>query len=220
MVLIFDLDDTLYSEIQFVKSGFFAVANELNSLFNIPIIESYNFMLKVLDDNGRGNVFNDLLKFYGKFSTTNVNHCIKVYRHHKPDVKLNIDVRSVLSFFPGNKYIVTDGHKIVQENKVNALGIKSLFKHIYITHRYGVVHSKPSVYCFDLIRKRENCDWTDMCYIGDNPQKDFVNLKPLGVHTIRIKTGIYDSMDIASHLEADNIISNLNEIKTFNFLLK
>ena len=220
MVLIFDLDDTLYSEIQFVKSGFFAVADELNYLYNFPVLESYNFMLKVLEEKGRGCVFNDLLKFYGKFSISNVNHCIKVYRHHKPNIKLNPEVHSVLSFFPGDKYVVTDGHKIVQENKVDALEVSSYFKHIYITHRYGIINSKPSIYCFDLIRKRENCDWTNLCYIGDNPNKDFVNLKPLGVHTVRIKTGIYDSIDIPDHLEADHVISSLNEIKTFKILLK
>jgi putative hydrolase of the HAD superfamily len=220
MVLIFDLDDTLYSEIQFVKSGFLAVANELNYIYNFPVLESYNYMLKILEDEGRGFVFNELLKFYGKFSKSNVNHCIKVYRYHKPNIQLNPEVDSVLSFFSGDKYLVTDGHKIVQENKVNALEVSSYFKHIYITHRYGIINSKPSVYCFDLIRKRENCDWSNMCYIGVNPNKDFENLKPFGVHTIRIKTGIYDSIDIASHLEADYVISSLNEIKSFKFLLK
>lgn len=220
MVLIFDLDDTLYSEIQFVKSGFLAVANELNTLFNFSVLESYSFMLKVLEEKGRGCVFNDLLKFHGKYSKSNVNHCIKVYRHHNPNINLNPEVHSVLSFFSGDKYVVTDGHKIVQENKVKALKISSYFKHIYITHRYGIINSKPSVYCFDLIRKRENCDWANMCYIGDNPNKDFVNLKPLGVRTIRIRTGIYDSHKIPKNQEAEFIISNIKELKNLKFLLK
>jgi putative hydrolase of the HAD superfamily len=30
-----------------------------------------------------------------------------------------------------------------------------------------------------------------MAYIGDNPGKDFVNLTPLGVLTIRILTGVH-----------------------------
>lgn len=220
MILIFDLDDTLYPEIEFVRSGFFAVAKELNYLYNFPIIESYNFMLKVLKDKGRGFVFNDLLKFYDKFSKKNVNHCLKVYRHHKPNISLNQNVHSLLSYFPNNKYVVTDGHKIVQKNKVDALEISSYFKHIFITHRYGIENSKPSIYCFELIRKREICNWNEMCYIGDNPNKDFVNLKPLGVHTIRIKTEIYNSINIARNLEADYVISSLDEIKGFNFLHK
>lgn len=220
MILIFDLDDTLYPEIEYVRSGFLAVANELNHLFNWPVTDSFNFMLKTLDEKGRGSVFNDLLHYHGKLSKKNVKLCINKYRHHKPNIFLSKNVKSVIKYFPGNKYVVTDGHKIAQGNKVEALGISSFFKHVFITHRYGIKNSKPSIHCFDLIRKREKCEWSDMCYIGDNPNKDFVNLKPLGVHTIRLKTGIYDSIYIAKHLEADSVISNLSEIKSLNFLLK
>ena len=220
MILIFDLDDTLYPEIEYVKSGFLAVANELNHLFKWPVTESFNFMLKTLDEKGRGSVFNDLLHYHGKLSKKNVKNCINKYRHHKPNIFLSDDVKSVINYFPSNKYVVTDGHKIAQGNKVEALGISSFFKHVYITHRYGINNSKPSVHCFDLIKKREKCEWSEMCYIGDNPNKDFVNLKPLGINTIRIKTGIYDSAKIPDHLEADIVISDLNEIKFLNFLLK
>jgi putative hydrolase of the HAD superfamily len=220
MILIFDLDDTLYPEIEYVRSGFLVVANELNHLFKWPVTESFNFMLKTLDEKGRGAVFNDLLYYHGKLSKKNVKHCINKYRYHKPNIYLSTDVKSVIKFFSSNKYVVTDGHKIVQGNKVEALGISSFFKHVYITHRYGINNSKPSVHCFELIKKREKCEWSEMCYIGDNPNKDFVNLKPLGVNTIRIKTGIYDSAEIPDHLEADIVISSLNEIKGLNFLLK
>jgi len=220
MILIFDLDDTLYPEIEYVRSGFLAVANELNYLFKWPVTESFNFMLKTLDEKGRGKVFNELLHYHGKFSKKNVKHCINKYRHHKPNIFLSEDVKSVIKYFPGNKYVVTDGHKITQGNKVEALGISSFFKHVYITHRYGINNSKPSVHCFDLIKKREKCEWSELCYIGDNPNKDFVNLKPLGVNTIRIKTRIYDSVEIPDHLEADIVISFLNEIKFLDILQK
>lgn len=220
MILIFDLDDTLYPELEYVRSGFLAVANELYHLFNWPVTESFNYMLKTLDKKGRGAVFNDLLYYHGKLSKKNVKHCITIYRHHKPNISLSEDVKSVIKHFPGNKYVVTDGHKIVQGNKVNALGISSFFKHVYITHRYGINNSKPSIHCFNLIKKREKCEWSEMCYIGDNPNKDFINIKPLGVKTIRIKTSIYDSIEIPKHMEADIIISDLNEIKFFNFLHK
>jgi len=215
MVLIFDLDDTLYPELEYVRSGFLAVANELNNLFKWNVSESYNHMLKTLDEKGRGVVFNDLLYHHGKLSKKNVKHCVNIYRHHKPNIFLSTDVKSVIKYLPGNKYVVTDGHKIVQGNKVDALGITSFFKHVYITHRYGIKNSKPSVHCFDLIKKREKCEWSEMCYIGDNPSKDFVNLKPLGVNTIRIKTEIYDYVEIPNHLEASIVISNLNEIKFY-----
>ena len=33
-----------------------------------------------------------------------------------------------------------------------------------------------------------------MAYVGDNPAKDFVNLTPLGVHTVRVLTGMHRSV--------------------------
>ena len=86
-------------------------------------------------------------------------------------------------------YLVTDGNRNVQASKVRALGLEAHFKRVFITHRFGVQNAKPSVHCFALIRKIEGCAWTDMAYIGDNPAKDFVNLNPLGVLTVRVMTG-------------------------------
>lgn len=84
-------------------------------------------------------------------------------------------------------YIVTDGNKIVQNNKIEALNLRKHIKKDFITHRFGKKHSKPSTYCFEKIRKLENVNPEDIVYIGDNPNKDFVNIKELGFRTIRIK---------------------------------
>src|SRR3546814_4808930 len=86
-------------------------------------------------------------------------------------------------------YVVTDGHKIVQSKKAKALKLDGYFRRVFITHRYGKYHAKPSIYCFSKIRQVEKCEWKEMWYIGDNPAKDFVNLTPLGVHTVRVLTG-------------------------------
>ena len=73
--------------------------------------------------------------------------------------------------------------------KADSLGLDKYFKKIVLTHRYGVKHAKPSSYCFSIIKDIENCEWIDLVYIGDDPNKDFVNLNPLGVKTIRVNTG-------------------------------
>src|SRR5699024_3959766 len=112
-------------------------------------------------------------------------------------------------------YVVTDGHKIVQKNKVDALGITELFKKIYITHRFGIKNAKPSIYCFEHIKRKENCRWSDMAYVGDNPKKDFVNLTPLGVRTIRVLTGVYRHVQAQSAYEAKSVIDNLGQLQQF-----
>jgi putative hydrolase of the HAD superfamily len=214
MIPIFDLDDTLFQERCFVESGFRAVAVELRQLFGWPIEISLQHMNDTLAIEGRGAVFNRLLNAGGVLKAKYIHHCINIYRHHKPEIELTTSARRLLTSMKSRPYLVTDGHKIVQRNKVKALGIEPLFQRIYITHRYGICHAKPSVYCFELIRKLERCAWSDMFYVGDNPAKDFVNLNPLGVHTIRVLTGEYASVVAKEGFDAKYKINSLNELQS------
>lgn len=214
MIPIFDLDDTLYDEISYVKSGFKAVAYDLKVNLNWSLEESFEFMLSVLNKEGRGSVFDRLLAHNGISNKKLVNHCVKIYRHHYPDIRLSADTESFLKRNARSRkiYLVTDGHKIVQDLKIKALKLDSFFEKIYITHRYGIRHAKPSIYCFQLIKKREACDWKQMFYVGDNPFKDFVNLNPLGVSTIRIRSGAYSEVDVRKEFDAGFSICSLDEL--------
>lgn len=66
--------------------------------------------------------------------------------------------------------------------------------------------------CFDLIRKREGCAWSDMAYIGDNPAKDFVNLNPLGVLTVCVATGEHATVVAPPSRDAKVRIATLAEL--------
>lgn len=212
MIPIFDLDDTLYAERSFVESGFQAVALWLLDRFGWDANESMRVMLDALEREGRGAVFNSLLLSRRKVSVGLVNECISVYRHHSPNITLYQNAEKILSDFVTPIYLVTDGHKIVQKNKVRALKIEHYFKKVFITHRYGIKHAKPSTHCFEIIRRMENCEWDNMVYVGDNPAKDFVNLTPLGVHTIRLMTGEHRNVIAKPGFEAAHVISNLSEL--------
>lgn len=220
MILIFDLDDTLYPEITYVESGFRAVAAHLEMRFGWAKIESFEYMMNVLKNEGRGSVFNSLLKWHSVYSKSLVLECLKKYRHHNPAISLFPSAVNLLASWAGPLYLVTDGHKIVQQKKVDALNITSIFKKIYITHCYGLKHAKPSIHCFDLIRKIEQCDWQDMVYVGDNPAKDFVNLTPLGVHTIRILSGHHSEAVAMPGFEASQILSSFDNLPNLLSMLK
>jgi putative hydrolase of the HAD superfamily len=217
MIPVFDLDDTLYPEKSFVESGFRSVALALETRLGMNADVSFQKMLFTLNNEGRGLVFDQLLASNNISSRSLIKFCINTYRHHKPTIQLDGSAESILDRFDNKAYLVTDGHKIVQENKVNALRLQDKFKKIYITHRYGVRNAKPSVYCFDLIRKVEKCEWKDMFYVGDNPLKDFVNLNPMGVKTIRIKRGAHALVIANKKFEAQHVIDTLDELP---FLLK
>lgn len=191
MILIFDLDDTLYDESSFVTSGLGAVARHGEEAYGWNAGDSLAFMLDVLEREGRGRVFDRWLASHAQLSKTRVAECVKIYRHHRPSLELFPAARVVLDTFRGRVplYLVTDGHKIVQKNKVEALGLFAEFRRVLITHRFGIRHAKPSPHCFERIRQAEGCSWANMVYVGDNPAKDFVNLRPLGALTVRVQTG-------------------------------
>jgi putative hydrolase of the HAD superfamily len=212
MILIFDLDDTLYPESSYVESGFHAVAEFLQARRGWDAAESLFFMREVLRREGRGAVFNRLLAHRGECRRSAVDDCIKAYRHHKPRIQLPHVARRLLGRLAPPLYLVTDGHKVVQQKKVQALGITSFFSKIYITHRYGLIHAKPSTYCFERIRARERCDWDELVYVGDNPAKDFVKLTPLGVSTVRVRTGEHKAVVARPGHEAAYVIDSLDQL--------
>ena len=212
MIPIFDLDDTLYPERTFVESGFKAVASMLEQRYEWPSEESMQLMLGFLETEGRGAIFNRLLETNGLLSAAKVSECVRAYRHHSPSIKLADGARELLCTLGKRSYLVTDGHKIVQKNKVSALALEHLFNKVYITHRYGIKHAKPSAYCFGLIREREQCKWSDMVYVGDNPSKDFVTLNSLGVHTIRVMTGEHKNAIAKPLHDAKHRIGSLKEL--------
>jgi putative hydrolase of the HAD superfamily len=64
-------------------------------------------------------------------------------------------------------------------------------------------HSKPSPYGFHKILQWENAIPRNLVYIGDNPKKDFVNLKKDGFRTVRVLTGEHKDVEVPVEYEAD-----------------
>ncbi len=214
MIYVFDLDDTLYPEITFVQSGFKAVAKGISTLISIDEKTIYNQLIEELNQNGRGKVFNKVLTKHDILSKKEIKRCLHTYRLHTPEISLypySDQVLGALSDHP--LYLVTDGNKLVQNNKVKALGIENQFKKVFITHRYGVKHAKPSTYCFHKILELEKAQANELVYFGDNPKKDFINLKKEGFRTIRVKTGSYKDDFYGQSHEAEVSIPNLSHFR-------
>lgn len=222
MILIFDLDDMLYDESSFITGGLGSVARHGEDAYGWNAGRSLAFMLDVLERKGRERVFDRWLASHEQLSKARVAECVNIYRHHRPSLDLLPAARVVLDRYRGlvPLYLVTDGHKIVQKNKVDALGLFAEFRRVLITHRFGIRHAKPSPHCFELIRQAEGCSWVDMVYVGDNPSKDFVSLKPLGALTVWVKTGGHRNVVARPGYDAQISIPNLDalpEVLTANF---
>ena len=212
-VLVFDLDDTLYPELSYVHSGFRAVAAFLSPVLGMPTEALAADMIAEETAHGRGQVFDNVLRQYGRWTKTLVAACLRTYRKHHPELALYPDAERCLSrFAEWPLYLVTDGHKEVQARKVAALEVAVQVRHAYLTNRYGRHRAKPAPHVFELICRREGVAASQVIYVGDNPRKDFVGIKPLGFRTVRILRGNYAHLAADAAHEAHRRIHSLDEL--------
>ena len=117
MILAFDLDDTLYEEITFVKSGLKSVSDYLYRKYLIPKKDSKNFFYQELLKD-RNKILDKALIKFNIYSKNEVKKCLSVYRSHNPKIQLYPQVNYIFRKFGKESiYIITDGNKLVQKNK-------------------------------------------------------------------------------------------------------
>lgn len=212
MVIVFDLDDTLYPDLTYVWSGFYVVACYLSPILQLSV-EQIERELKEELIQKRKEVFDRFLQKKNYYSKKLVKQCLSIYRKHLPTIRLFPEAIACLDRFRHRPlYIVTDGNKLVQKRKFLALGLASKVKKCLCTYAYGLQHSKPSPYCFQKICEWENVSANQVIYIADNPYKDFVGIKPLGFHTIRLLQGPYRDIRLPHDFEAEKKILSLDEL--------
>jgi putative hydrolase of the HAD superfamily len=179
-VVVFDLDDTLYHERDFVRSGFRAVSQHVAHHCQTQVFTA----LETLFENGHtdpiGQVFDETRLPISK------QDLLEIYRNHVPDIKLAAGVRRLLDglHHAGHPLgLLTDGRSITQRNKIRSLGLDRWFEEIVISDEFG--SSKPSVANYRYFERR----YPGRCYayVGDNLAKDFVAPNALGWLTLCVK---------------------------------
>ena len=213
--VLFDLDDTLYCERQFVEGGFQAVASHISQRYNLNAGKVYALLLDVLDRQGRGFVFDISLKELNLYDENIISELVDIYRSHRPQLTLFPEVDRVLETLKrkGCKLgLITDGKAAVQESKVKALGIEGLFDCLVFSDKYGVGCAKPAAFAYYKALEKLETPVGQSAYVGDNPYKDFVSAKKIGMLTVRTMRGRYKMIELEREYEADFRISTLNEI--------
>ncbi len=188
--VIFDLDDTLYDEIEYCRSGFWTVSNYMaeNTLKTSPE-HFFNILWKQFNTSDRSKVFNNALKeldidYDEAFIATLVN----VYRNHEPAIVLPDDSRQILDLLTC-KYqlgLITDGFLPAQQLKIQALRIESYFQAIIYTEQLGRQHWKPDTLAFEKILEMMNTSPQNAVYVADNEKKDFIAPNKLKMHSIKV----------------------------------
>ena len=186
-VVCFDLDDTLYKEIDFLKSGYRKVAELVDKRYHISANEVY-YNLLTWYSHGE-NAFERLNETYGLDNP--ISDYLNVYRFHQPNILLSDEVRAALielkraGILMG---IISDGREETQRNKIEALGLSKWICADLIIINEERQYFKPNHWSFDRMmlncfEKNVDTD-TVFYYVGDNTEKDFIAPNELGWVTV------------------------------------
>ena len=191
-VICFDLDDTLYKEIDYLKSAYMEIAEfaagqctGCSDSVKILTIKAYNRMLDAYREGL--NAFEELNRFLGLEQP--LRDYLYIYSHHKPKIAMSEDVVKTLDSWnaEGSRLgLITDGRSVQQRNKIEALGLGRWIENedIVISEEFG--SEKPALANYEYFMKRyPECH--DFTYVGDNPRKDFIAPNSLGWMTICLK---------------------------------
>jgi putative hydrolase of the HAD superfamily len=177
-VVVFDLDDTIVKEIDYLSSAFWGIIKKcLNS-------ESVIIHEKMMHWYFSGyNVFENVIAEY--CPNFDIEKMKSVYRSHKPNIELDISTKNLFLDLKERNIklgLITDGYSETQRNKIQALGLESFFDLVVISEEFG--YSKPSREPFvAFMKKFPNHKYF---YIGDNQLKDFVAPNKLGWDTVML----------------------------------
>lgn len=215
--VVFDLDDTLYPEREFVQSGFRAVSSYLQKR-RIINDDVYPLLWKKFCDGIRGTIFNDVLcELKGEVDDCLIGTLVSVYRNHMPDIRLYPDALSILQWCAAHYRtgLLSDGPANTQQNKIIALNIRSFFNAVILTDSLGREFWKPHHAGYEKLGAVLSVRPQECLYVGDNPQKDFIGAKKLGWMTVHVHRpdGIYAHVSEPDDNRANVCIESLEELK-------
>jgi putative hydrolase of the HAD superfamily len=172
-VVVFDLDDTLYPEADYVNSGVRYVCGQINSLCGI---DCYEAIQKQRLQDAKLDWLSLACELTGLKPSVKES-LLWMYRLHLPDINLSEDCSVFLEKIKSAALavaVLTDGRTVTQKFKLASLGLSHY--PAYVSEDYGSV--KPAPDRFQAIQKDFPAE--KYVYVADNVKKDFLGCNPLG----------------------------------------
>lgn len=184
--LVFDLDDTLYEELSYVRSGFRHVAEWLAQSEGGSATEYLRALEEDFNLRGRGRNFDVLVERFG--IGTAVDRLVRAYREHTPVIAVRPDLLELLGKLRQDYriFLLTDGWLEVQQRKITALELESLFDRIYYSQSEGLSYAKPHPRFFLRLLAENDLKSSEVLMIGNDDAKDIEGARGVGMHTFRV----------------------------------
>ncbi|MDO4555748.1 MAG: HAD family hydrolase [Lachnospiraceae bacterium] len=188
--VIFDLDDTLYSEKEYMRSGFHVIADYLKQ-----VDHCFN-KLCVAFEKGKMPI-ETLLQEENIYTEELLTECLKLFREHKPDIHLYEEVQELFLELHRQKKligIITDGKTVKQNAKIDSLGLRSMVDEIIITdelagHGNPKEFRKPNDLAYLIMRKRLGIACRNMLFVGNERDRDFIAPEKVGMKCCWFENG-------------------------------
>jgi putative hydrolase of the HAD superfamily len=212
--VVFDLDDTLYLERDYARSGFHAVGEWCAERLGLEGIQEQAQAL--FDQGRRGDIFDAALDRLGiGRDAGTVSTMVRIYREHTPQIKLLPDAVECLARLQDRLYLglLTDGNPVSQWAKIDALGLRDRFDTAVVTGEWGTDFFKPHVRGYRYLESQLGMCSGRFVYVADNPAKDFFALRTLGWNGIRVRrsAGLHEHQECSSTM-ARFEVSNLESV--------
>lgn len=209
--VLFDLDDTLYAERDYVASGFRAVAEHLARRCGVDADAAAARLLALLDRDGRGRLFDTLLAELGLDEP--VETLLFVYRGHRPALELPAASRRTLAELRrrGLKLgLVTDGMGAMQRRKIAALGVEPLVDAVVVSDELGA--AKPDAAPYRVALDLLAVEPAAAAYVGDDPAKDFRWPNAAGMLSVQVTAAGRDDSALEPAARAQHRIGEVGEL--------
>jgi putative hydrolase of the HAD superfamily len=203
---VFDIDDTLYMERDYVRSGFAAIGAWARRDLGVSDLEDRAWA--AFEAGVRGRIFDEALVACGVPANGSlVPRLVDIYRSHTPAIELLDDVIAWLSARPSDVAlaVLSDGPLVSQRAKAAALGLAGWANPIVFTETLGPGCGKPHPAAFECVEAATGMEGASCAYVADNPAKDFAGPRGRGWRTVRVRrTGsLHDAVASGDDVDAE-----------------
>jgi putative hydrolase of the HAD superfamily len=187
----FDLDDTLYSQADWLAGAWAAVAERAGE----DGIDAAALRAALEDIAGegsdRGRIIDRALDRLGAVHepVAPLVAAFRAYRaeHLEPFPGVRAGLEQLAARVP--LALVSDGDPEIQRAKLAALGIAEHFAAVVWSDEHGREHRKPHPLPFTIAVELLGVHPADTVYIGDRPDKDVAGASAAGLVPVRVRTG-------------------------------
>jgi putative hydrolase of the HAD superfamily len=190
---LFDLDDTLFLQDEWLAGAWRAVA-ERGAALGLDGVELEQQLLRQSRaGSARGHLIDNALEEMAA-PLTLVPELVAAFTAYRAPsltpfpgaVEGIAELRRMMAVA-----VVTDGNPQIQRSKLASLGLSSAFDAVVVSDEYGREHRKPHQFPFRLAASLLGVEPSRIIVVGDHPEKDVAGATGAGMTVIRVRTGEY-----------------------------